>query len=825
MAGQDLGTAAFITVADALPRDTRPDTERREICDTLVFVKAIANPKPVLKAVWRTTALGVYETYVNGVADSAQVLKPGFTHAAKRRQESVREIGDELRKGAGETNIFAARVTPGWYRDRIVGGHPGVNDTSAFRGVLELFFADGTTETLGTDTSWKAAHAGRVIHADIYYGETYDARVAENFLTAPAASEGWANAVVDHSFGGEVSPMAGAGVCSREDLALHPVAAYVWKGVDGASETDRFGRVRKCRAYGAGETIALEPGETLVVDFGQNASAVPDFRFSAATGTRLTVNFGEMLNEGDGDRARGNDGPGGSVYLANMRSCPSQLDYTFAGAAGGESFRPGFSFWGYRYLTARATASVTFGAILSVPVTSIGAEMERGRVKTGVAAVDQLISNARWGMLSNYLSIPTDCPQRDERQGWTADTQVFTRTALYFADVYPFLGKWMRDIADTQQADGTVKCVAPSLSGWKDASADQIPLIGWSDAAVIVPYECWKMSGDLAIARDNWTVMARFVERIASDGYATPPGQHQCGDWLSDEKWESYKENVWAGGPGWEGGHEDYHVWWDFLGGCFILGDARMMSEMAAALGRGDDRARYDRLAEETLVRLRRDFMTPGGDLREDFRGQQTAHLFALKAGLAPCDAARRKIRDRLLTLLRARGNRLATGFLGTAIIMDVLTENGAADAAYALLLQHECPGWLYSVAQGATTIWERWNGFTRENGFGPVAMNSFNHYAYGAVIAWIYGTAAGIRPGPGGGFSNFVLAPVPDRRLGSVEASFRTPNGEIRSAWKYEGDVCRWTFTIPEGTAATVQVNGGSRTYPAGAYELEIAP
>ena len=403
----DVG-APFVTVPEQLPRDRRPDTVRRERCDTLVVAKAIVNPKPVAKAVWRTTALGVYETYVNGVADCAQAMKPGYTNAARRRQEMTWTIGEGLKRGAGETNVFAARVTCGWWRDRVIDWHGGSFDDTAFRGSLTLTYADGTTETFLTDPTWKAAYAGQVVHADIYYGETVDARISEAFLTDPQVLAAWTNAVVCDSFKGEITPLAGAGVCRREDLALKPVAAYVWKGADGAEGTNAFGRVRRVRTFQPGEALVVEPGETLVVDFGQNASATPDFAFSAAEGTRLTVNFAEMLNDANGERSRGNDGPAGSAYLASMRSCPSQFDYVFAGR-GVERCRPSFSFWGYRYLTARATGRVEIRSLRSVPVTSVTREMERGTLVTGDADESGFITGVDIPVEGGRILGPHNC--------------------------------------------------------------------------------------------------------------------------------------------------------------------------------------------------------------------------------------------------------------------------------------------------------------------------------------------------------------------------------------------------------------------------------
>ena len=814
--------AAFIGANPPLAQDEEKDNVLRTRCDTLVVAKEMANAKQVRRAVWRTTALGVYEAYVNGAAMKEQALKPGYTNVRRRRLAYDWDVTKLMRTGAGERNVFAARVTSGWWRDQIVGwGRRQAN--SAFQGTLKLDYADGSSEEIVTDGSWKAAYAGKVTHAAIYYGETYDNRVKEDFLTDAAAFADWKSAVPCDEFKGEVSSDPSAGICRREDLAMKPSEAYVWRDATGAEGANVFGRVVRLRTFKDGETMSVRKGEKLVVDFGQNAAAAPEFAFRAKRGTALVARFGEMLNDANGERSRGNDGPGGSVYLANMRSCPSRLDYVFSGE-GEERYAPQFSFWGYRYLTLEATDDVEILSLRSVPVTSVLRGQERGTLTTGDARINRLVANARWGMLSNYLSVPTDCPQRDERQGWTGDTQAFAQTALYLADAYGFLMKWTDDLFDSQAKDGTTPCVAP-LGDGQDQEREQ-PRIGWSDAAIIVPHRMWLMNGDTRVLKRHWPAMTRYMDRIAADGYATATNEYQFADWLSFEKWES------CSGRAWDSTDKKYRTevwkWWNYLGGCYLLWDARMMSEMAKGLGKDADVAKYDRLAAETLARLRREYLTTDGDLVEDFRELQTAHLFALKLGLAPNGGAKGAIRDRLVGMIRDNGDRLATGFLGTSILMDTLTDDAAyPELAYDLLCQRKCPSWLYSVDQGATTIWERWNSYVKEKGFGPVDMNSFNHYAYGAVAAWLYGTAAGIRPDPAQpGFRRVVLAPVPDRRLGRVDARFRSAAGLIVSSWRFADDKWIWEFAIPAGATASVRLPDGTpaKEYGPGEHRVELS-
>jgi alpha-L-rhamnosidase len=323
-------------------------------------------------------------------------------------------------------------------------------------------------------------------------------------------------------------------------------------------------------------------------------------------------------------------------------------------------------------------------------------------------------------------------------------------------------------------------------------------------------------------------MMTKYVSLIARTRFETPKDQtYQWADWLSYEKYETHD------GASWTRGHDgrrrpkaETKSYWLYLGGCYWLWDARMMAEMAVALGRREEAKKYEAMASEALAYVRSRFVSKDdGMLVGAFRDMQTPALFALKLGVIE-GAAAQKTRDVLLANIKAHGDCLQTGFLGTSIIMDSLTYSAKApDVAYTLLLQHKNPSWLYSVDQGATTIWERWNSYTKANGFGSAGMNSFNHYAYGAVLSWMYGTMAGIREDPEtGGFKRFVLAPIPDRRVGSVSASYRSPYGEIRSEWRYEGSRWTWTFAIPANTSALVTVPGSNaKVYAAGVHTVVI--
>ena len=772
---------------------------------TSAFLRSVVNARTVERAVLRTTALGVYEAYVNG-APTEGFLKPGFTHVYRRRLETAADVTSLWRCAAGATNVLAALVTRGWWRDQI-NGRRG-RDTG-FRGILKLRYTDGSTETVVTDGSWIGGYAGPVVDAAIFDGEVYDARISTEWMKSGRAPADFRPVNICREDVGVITPMGAKAVALREDLAMKPVRAWVWKGGDGASDA-AFGTVRTLRSYTGEVPLTLAPGETLVVDFGQNAAAVPRFTASAARGVTVTMYPAEMLNDAQGLKNRGCDGPEGSVYRANLRSARARAASIVAGE-GAETYMTRFSYFGYRYVSIVADGEVAFQSLASVPVSSVTAPMENGSIETGDKSLNRFIANVTWGMRSNYLSVPTDCPQRDERLGWTADTQVFAPTALYLADCGDFLNAWMNDLVDSQHARGSYPSVAPLAQYGNEG-----PRIGWADAGVVVPWSVWRHTGKTDIIAAHWDSMMRFIRYIDESKYRTTWGDYQYADWLSFEPMETCRDGYWS--------CRDPKVfsWWNYLGACYWRQDALQMAEMARAIGRTDDADWCAASAERALRYVRT--MLVDGRLPEAFRTFQTANLFALRLGVFTDASRAAEAKATLLKSIADRGNCLATGFLGTSFILDELTDLGEVSTAYSLLLNHGFPSWLYSVDQGATTVWERWNSYTKKDGFGFVGMNSFNHYAYGAVLAWLYRTAAGIAPdSKAPGFRNVIMSPKPDRRLGYLKASYRTPFGRIESAWRYEGATWIWTFTLPEGVTADVILPGETHTtrYTAGVHQV----
>lgn len=757
----------------------RPSCVRREV----------VNVKTVTNATWRVTGLGVFTPLVNMKKVSSapfETLMPGYTHFSKRRHEIAIDVTPQWDCAAGATNVLSAIVTSGWWCDGIAGKFGGT--WPAFRGELTLVHDDGTSTAIPTDESWQVATDTPVAKAGIWEGEVFDA--TRDF---EGDSARWSPARVSHEFRGEISPRIGPPVVLRVDKMLG-------NGTADGKPLPFCGKV--------------EPGETNVVDFGQNCAAVPDLQFGAEAGTRVTVRLAEMLN--DGVKGHHGDGPEGSVYLANMRGASAAVEYVCKGGNGEmESYRPMHTFYGYRYAAISADKPLTY-AIRSVPVSSVSKEMERGWVETGDERVNRLVKNAYWGMLSNYLSVPTDCPQRTERLGWTGDAQTFAKTGAYFADIRGFMEKWMQDVLDSQHADGIVPVVAPP-----GPFGDTGPNAGWSDAVVIVPYTMWKYLGDEQIVRDNWEAMAKFVAAVAENGYTVKRGHWLTCDWLSFERLSVDNTLRWSNGTL----TDDHLEYQNFLNACFLCSDAIMMREMQEnipGLRTPEDMEAPESLEARARNAILERWFKPDGTLVDLFAGMQTPALYALRLHLGD----RQKTAAALVAAIHSNGDRLSTGFLGTPLICEVLSEIGESELAYTLLLQRDFPSWLYSVDQGATTIWERWNGYTKEKGFGPVSMNSFNHYAYGAVVGWLFEYAAGIKPNAiHGGWKHFTLAPFPDKRLGRLKASYRTEFGVVESAWEYGADgVCRWRFVVPEGTEAEVRMPDGTVfTVAPGTYERTL--
>ena len=793
-----LAPAQWITIDEA---DASP---RLEGC-LPVYRKTFPVKKGLVKARLYTSALGVYESYINGqrvgrLQENGQTryeeLKPGYTQMEDRKFYSTFDVTCLLR--AGEENVLCAPVTTGWWNGPVVQymmPQDKIYKESAYLAKLVLTYADGTRDILDTDLSWKAARVSPVQEGTgIWEGEVYDAAVDQRWLFPDYCDSHWGGVKINREFAGKLCAWNGVPVTVREDLERAPQSITLYQGAVGATE-ECHGRINVVSTWDAigTEGITVKPGQTLLVDFGQNFAGWEYLELKTAPGTRLYVRHGEMLNDCDGRISRGNQGPEGSLYDFNYFKNTKTVGRTiyYARGQGIECYHPTFTFYGFRYMEITADQEVTFYKVTGQVVSS--AHADTGTLVTSDADVNRLIANARWGMYANYLSVPTDCPQRDERQAWTADTQNFAEAGCYLNDSKSFLEKYMVDIRDAQdEATGSVPGVAPT--GYKYGA--RWGTVGWADAVVLIPWFLYLMYGDSTVLKENWDAMALFMDTYmaSTNGMGgncgtlnSPTGEkiQPYGDWLSLEN--------------------DGQEVADRISVAYYAWDAMIMAKTAEIIGKGEETVqKYQEVFRAEKKLFQRNYVQPDGKLDMDV---QSVCLHALYLDLLPDEASVAAVTEQLIANIESKGNRLGTGFLGTEIIMHTLTKLGRSDVAYKLLLQHQFPSWLYSVDQGATTIWERWNSYTLEKGFFG-NNNSFNHYSYGSVVAWMFRGMAGIsydEEHPG--FKHILLMPHPDRSLPSVEATYDSIYGPIVSNMRYEGDAWLYHAAIPANTTATLSL------------------
>ena len=759
-----------------------------------LFRKEFNIEKTVASAKLYTSGLGVYDLFVNGErvghlqSDGSTLyeeLKPGWTDYRKRVFYSAHDVTHLLQSGA---NAIGAVVTRGWWAGAVMHGAYGA-PSLGFMAKLLVTYDDGTTDIIVTDKTWASSLRGALRNGDIYDGEIYDARLATEWsMPGKVNLDNWNAVGVNTDFKGTIDAFTGGYIQTLNPLFLHPQAVSIYEGSKGTG-TD-YGMVNTVSNSSGFAPFTLKKGQTAIVDFGQNMVGWVDFKVKGQQGNRMRLRYTEMLND-NGSRSRGNDGPGGSLYLANLRSAKAQLYYTLAGTPEGETYHPSTTFFGFRYLEITATDDLEVLALEGQPISS--STHDTGSIETSHPDVNQLFSNIQWGQRGNLLSVPTDCPQRDERLGWAGDTQAFSTTGLYNADMSIFYRKWMQDMRDGQGTNGAYPGIAPECWG------QPLGQVGWADAGILVPYNTYMMTGDKAVLRENFSSMERYMSYLATqtfDGYKYNGPGTTWGDWLAFASTDTR-----------------------YICVAYYALDAQLMARMAQALSTRENdnysrKARqYQTLYENIKAEFRTRYITP--TVRQT---SQTAYLMALAYNLLDGETEINNFKNRLSQAIRNNGYKLSTGFLGTAIINPTLSRFGLNDYAYDLLLQRQCPSWLYSVDQGATTIWERWNSYTIDQGFGDPGMNSFNHYAYGAVGEWMYRYMAGInydeeQPG----FKHIVLQPSPDRRttlpsgqelITSCTGSHLSPYGKIESAWKTIGATgLDYTCTIPANTTATLRL------------------
>jgi alpha-L-rhamnosidase len=687
------------------------------------------------------TALGSYQAFLNGKRAGKNRLSPGWTDYRKRLQYQTYDVTALLAPGK---NALGAVLGDGWYASglgwnlqRFVFGPPPLRLLMQ----LEIEYTDGRRQVIATDGSWRAS-TGPILSSEIYAGESYDARLEQPWQHPDFDDASW------------------PGV----ELAAAPDARLVAQRDQPIQET----QILRPKARSS-----PEPG-VYVFDLGQNMVGVARLKAQGPRGTSIRLRYAEILK------------PDGNIYRENLRSAKATDTFILAGV-GTEVFEPSFTYHGFRYVEVTgypgeppmdAIAGIVFHNKMP----------ETGHFETSSELVNQLWRNILWGQRGNLMSVPTDCPQRDERLGWMADAQIFWRTASYNMNMDAFAHKWLRDVRDAQLPDGAFTDVSPRV-------VEETPgAPAWGDAGVIIPWTTWQQYGDLSVVRKSWDAMQRWMEYI----------EHANPNYL----WENARGN-------------DYGDWVpansftpkDLLATAFWAYDAELMSQMARALGRESEAAQYRDLFGKIKAAFIQKFVQPDGTVGN---GSQTCYILALHMNLLP-DDLRKAAAAKLAADIQARSEHLSTGFIGTSFLMPVLSETGKSDVAYTLLLNETYPSWGYMIRKGATTIWERWNGDT-----GDPAMNSFNHYAFGAVGQWLYGFLGGIRPAAPG-FKEIEIDPQPDARLSYAHTEYDSPYGLIRTDWHIDNKQSfTLQVTIPANTTATVHLpHGQTRHIGAGSYQF----
>jgi alpha-L-rhamnosidase len=754
-----------------------------------MFRAKISISKTIKSARIYSSALGIYDLFINGkrvgavLADGTPVydeMKPGWTDYRKTVFYQTYDIGKLLKAGR---NVVGATVSSGWFTGNIAHNEYGQHPLG-FIAKLLIEYTDGTSEIVVTKPDiWKASKNSPVRMADIYDGESYDARKESDWTSADYDDSNWSAASVNDYFQGDIIAFIGQPVRVRPELEQKPLTIDIYDKITANSST--YGEVHIIRSLTNVSNFSLAKGETAILDFGQNFVGWINIKVKGLRGTSITARFGEMLND-SGEESRGNDNAEGSLYLRNLRSAKATLQYTLKGDPQGESYHPSNTFFGFRYCEITATENVDFEYIKGDVVGNINEE--NSKFKTNNDLVNKLYNNIIWGQRGNFLSVPTDCPQRDERLGWMGDTQIFSRAAAYNADVFPFFRKWAKDVRDSQQADGTYPSVVPD--NWRVGYGRT----AWAEAGIIVPWNMYLMYGDTSFLALQYPSMQKFMDWMATrtfDGYQYNGGHTEYGDWLAYENTDPR-----------------------FISVAYYAYVAQLMKKIATALNKTQDTAKYQTLYNNIKAEFQQRYVNPlNGSLSVS---TQTSHLLALKNDLFPDMEKTKAGLTVLLNKISDNGDKLSTGFVGTGILNNTLSAFDAHETAYSLLLQRNNPSWLYSVDQGATTIWERWNSYTIANGFGDAAMNSFNHYSYGAVSEWMFCAMAGIEADESApGFKHFFLKPaldtrnVPDNeKITFVEAEYGSYYGKIKSRWERlsEGRY-KYSFSIPANTGATLYI------------------
>lgn len=696
--------------------------------------------KPLKEAFMVATAHGLYQTFLNDSRVGEDELTPGWTSYNKRLLYQTYEVTEQVKQGV---NIWSALVGAGWYKGDIsyYRVHNFYGEYASFSGELILRYEDGSEEAICTGREFQGADSA-ILFSDIYDGEIYDARLEESIQNEKGSRETKDRQVrVEEQEKSQIYPQSGSTVQIHEILTVKQI-------------------------------LTTPKGET-VLDFGQNVSGWVHFQVEAKVGDTVELVCFETLD------AEGN------VYTGNLRTAKQTVQYTCSGK-GVEEYHPHFTFQGFRYVWVKQYP----GEVLKdrfQALTLYSDIKEAGSFSSSNPLLNQLQSNILWGLKGNSVDIPSDCPQRDERLGWTGDVQVFCNTACYLMNMYEFYRKWLQDLSADQQENGAVTHVVPDVLK-PDQPDNFCGASGWGDAAVVLPWILYQETGDTSIILQQYDSMKAWIDFVLEhmeDGiYSFGP---QFGDWLGLDAAEgSYHGATPA----------------ELTSAAYMAYSSELFSKMAGAVGRENDRKKYDRIHEEMVRHFRGRYFRANGQMRIQ---TQTAHVLALSFGLVP-EKYRKQTIDRLVELLKQRNMHLSTGFLGTPFIMHALSENGCLKEAYELLLKKDFPSWLYQVEQGATTVWEHWDGLKPDGSMWSADMNSFNHYAYGSIGKWLYEVCAGLkRDERYPGYQHFYVEPHPGGGLDYAETAHISGYGKIAVRWERQGEKLLLEVKVPHNTSVEV--------------------
>jgi len=707
--------------------------------------KAFVVNKPVRRATVYASALGLYELHINGNRVGKDYLTPGWTDYTKRVYYQTYDVTGMLTKSGNAIGVILA---DGWYAGYVGFGkkreHYG--DKPRLCVQLEIEYADGTTETIATDKSWKAAY-GPLLEADFLMGETYDgAREMPDWCAYWLNDSDWQPVAVTDRIEGQLQ--AYPGVTVQKTVQIDP------------------------------KKVTEPKAGAYVFDMGQNFAGWVRLKVRGKPGTKVVLRFAEMLN------------PDGTIYTENLREARCTDTYVLKGS-GEETWEPRFTFHGFRYVELTGyPGKPGLGAITGVVLHSD--TPPAGAFECSSPMVNQLYRNIVWSQRGNFIEIPTDCPQRDERLGWTGDAQIFIRTATYNMDVAAFFTKWLVDLKDAQTKEGAFPDVAPH----KVAMGSGVP--AWGDAGVICPWTIYQVYGDKRVLEKHYESMKKWIAYLQTNSKDLLRPAHGYGDWVS----------IASDTPK------------DVIATAYFAYSTNLVAQTAGVLGREDEAEQYRALFEQIKEAFNKAYVTE--DVR--IKGEtQTCYLLALYFDLLP-EAKRARAAQRLVEAIREKDWHLSTGFVGLSYLLPSLTRTGHLDVAYRLLLNETFPSWGYSIRNGATTIWERWDGWTQEKGFQTPGMNSFNHYAFGSVGRWLFNTVAGIDT-DGPGYRKIIIRPRPGG-ITSAKATYDCINGKIVSDWRLSGGAFTLNVTIPANATATVYVpSGGAESVtesgrPAGSAE-----